>query len=146
MKKCGLIFFVICVSLILFGCESTGQKTKSGALIGAGTGAVVGGIIGHQSGHGLQGAGLGAVLGGLGGALIGNSQDKAVPQAEVDNSKQITVLNIVDMKAKEVPDDVIISEIQRTKSVYNLSAETVAYLKKNKVSDKVIDYMNSNIR
>jgi len=146
MKNRRLILFVICASLILLGCQSAGPKTKSGAIIGAATGAAVGGIIGHQSGHGFQGAGLGAVLGGLGGALIGNSQDKSIPKAELDNPKQITVLNIVDMVSKEVPDDVIISEIQRTKSVYNLSAETVAYLKKNKVSDRVIDYMNSNVR
>lgn len=149
MKSHSLLFPVICVSLVCLGCESMGPKAKTGALVGAAAGAAAGGIMGHQSGAWtlLQGAGIGAALGALGGAFIGNSKDKsAVPQADLENLKQISVLNISDMVSKEVPDDVIISEIQRTKSVYTLSAETIVYLKKNKVSDRVIDYMNSTVK
>ncbi|MEW6102149.1 MAG: hypothetical protein AB1481_07680, partial [Candidatus Omnitrophota bacterium] len=55
----------------------------------------------------------------------------------------LTYTAIVDMAAKGAPDDVIISEIQRTHSVYTLTSEIITYLKQNKVSDKVIDYMMS---
>ena len=47
------------------------------------------------------------------------------------------------MAKKDVPDGVIISEIQRTKSVYNLTSEVITYLKENGVSDRVVDYMLS---
>lgn len=56
---------------ILAGCTTT----QKGAAIGAGTGAVIGGIIGHQSGEGPTGAAIGAAAGGLGGALIGEQMD-----------------------------------------------------------------------
>ena len=38
--------------------------------------AAVGGIIGHQSGRGLEGAAIGGALGGVGGAVVGDAQDK----------------------------------------------------------------------
>jgi len=143
MKQTGLVTALICVNMVLVGCESMGPKAKTGALVGGAVGATAGGIIGHQSGHGWEGAGIGAALGAIGGGLIGNSKDKAAATVEPSNINQISVLNIVEMVSKEIPDDVIISEIQRTKSVYHLTAETVTYLKKNKVSDRLIDYMKT---
>src|SRR5438045_3852981 len=56
------------------GCES---KAQTGALIGAGGGALVGGAIGSLS-HSRAGAGaaIGAGVGALGGYLVGNEADK----------------------------------------------------------------------
>ena len=48
---------------------------------------------------------------------------------------------IAEMANQGTPDAVIISEIDRTHSVYSLNSEIITYLKQNKVSDKVIDYM-----
>lgn len=48
------------------------QGTVAGALIGAGAG----GIIGNQSGRGLEGAAIGGVLGALAGSAIGQSRDQ----------------------------------------------------------------------
>jgi hypothetical protein len=45
------------------------------------------------------------------------------------------------MAKKGTPDAVIISEIDRTHSVYQLNSEIITYLKQNGVSDRVIDYM-----
>jgi len=141
-KKLILLVFLSFV-LIITGCESMGQKTKGGALIGGVVGAAGGGIIGHQSGHGWEGAAIGAATGAVAGGLIGNQMDKADQKAQEVNPNHLGMLQIVDMASKGVPDDVIIEEIRRTNSVYNLSSETITYLKDNKVGDKVIDEMLS---
>jgi hypothetical protein len=52
-----------------------GPNEARGSVIGAATGAIAGGIIGHQSCNGLEGALIGGALGSLAGAVIGNSQD-----------------------------------------------------------------------
>ena len=59
-------------ALTLIGCTTT----QKGAGIGALGGAALGGIIGHQSGHGVEGALIGAGAGAVGGALIGEQMDK----------------------------------------------------------------------
>ena len=59
-------------ALVLIGCTTT----QKGAGIGALGGAALGGIIGHQSGHGVEGALIGAGAGAVGGALIGEQMDK----------------------------------------------------------------------
>jgi outer membrane protein OmpA-like peptidoglycan-associated protein len=52
------------------------NKTAQGGAIGAGAGAVVGGVIGHQSGNTAKGAIIGAVVGGAAGAIIGHEMDQ----------------------------------------------------------------------
>jgi uncharacterized protein YcfJ len=72
MKKTILIL-LSAVSLV--SC-ATGPNAQTGSVIGALGGAAVGGIIGNQSGRGLEGAAIGAGLGALGGNAIGNSRDQ----------------------------------------------------------------------
>ena len=64
-------------SLLLTGCASTGNpdtaKTRSGAAIGAGIGAVIGLL---SKGDKFDNAVIGAAIGGLGGAAIGSYQDQ----------------------------------------------------------------------
>lgn len=55
---------------------SSGPNARTGTVIGALGGGALGGIIGHQSGRGLEGAAIGAGLGALGGNVIGGSQDQ----------------------------------------------------------------------
>jgi uncharacterized protein YcfJ len=55
---------------------ATGPNAQTGSVMGALGGAALGGIIGNQSGRGLEGAAIGAGLGALGGNAIGNSQDQ----------------------------------------------------------------------
>jgi hypothetical protein len=63
----------------------------------------------------------------------------------VDNSSYLPITSIVNMASQGVPGAVIISEIERTKSRYQLDSETIAYLKQNGVTDAVIDSMlNTN--
>jgi 5'-3' exoribonuclease 2 len=55
---------------------SSGPNARTGTVLGALGGAGLGGIIGHQSGRGLEGAAIGAGLGALGGNMIGGAQDE----------------------------------------------------------------------
>ena len=71
-KKLIIILMVVAVSLGLVfvaGCESDAQ---TGALIGAGIGAIAGQAIGGDTEGTLIGAGAGAA----GGYMIGNESDK----------------------------------------------------------------------
>lgn len=63
-----------------------------------------------------------------------------------NNPAYLPVTSIVNMASQGVPDSVIISEIERTKSIYKLDSDTITYLKQNGVSDSVIDYMLSASR
>lgn len=59
----------------LVSCAS-GPNAQRGTVIGGLGGAAVGGIVGSQSGRGLEGAAIGAGLGALAGNAIGNSRDQ----------------------------------------------------------------------
>ena len=70
MKKFNLLLMTVAsVGLITFtGCAT---KTQSGAAIGAGTGALLGQVIGGNTGATIIGAGVGAIAG----AAIGQNED-----------------------------------------------------------------------
>ncbi len=70
-----LAFITILSSLTFTSCTS-GPSARTGTVIGALGGAAAGGIIGNQSGRGLEGAAIGAGLGALGGNVIGGAQDE----------------------------------------------------------------------
>lgn len=72
MKKSVVITILTLMPLAIIGCTTT----QKGAAIGGLGGAALGGIIGHQSGHGAEGALIGAGAGAVGGALIGEQMDK----------------------------------------------------------------------
>ncbi len=68
-------FLPLFAAFVVTSC-ATGPNAQTGTVIGALGGAAVGGLIGNQSGRGLEGAAIGAGLGALGGNAIGNSQDQ----------------------------------------------------------------------
>jgi len=67
---------LLLIALVLTGCESAGPSTQQDAVVGGLGGAALGGIIGHQSGRGLEGAAIGGALGALAGGVYGNAQDQ----------------------------------------------------------------------
>lgn len=71
MKKLSFIFIFTVITILIWGC-TTAQK---GAVVGGAGGATLGGIIGHQSGHGKEGALIGAGVGAVTGALIGEKME-----------------------------------------------------------------------
>jgi len=81
--RAGTALALTGVLLASAGCGSTDSSvnTKQGAVGGAALGAIAGGIIGHQSGRGLEGAAIGAAAGGAGGALLGSAKDEKQAQA-----------------------------------------------------------------
>ncbi|NMM49609.1 OmpA family protein [Marinigracilibium pacificum] len=75
--------YLIVTSLLIFsGCKA--NKTQKGAVIGAGGGAVIGGVIGKQSDNTAIGAIIGATVGGAAGALIGRQMDKQAEELRKD--------------------------------------------------------------
>jgi outer membrane protein OmpA-like peptidoglycan-associated protein len=62
------------LALVLLGNCAT--KAQTGALIGMGGGAVVGGVIGKMAGNTATGAIIGATVGGMAGVVIGSQMDK----------------------------------------------------------------------
>src|SRR6185295_16748708 len=73
-KSAAVAVLAGAIGLSSVGCET---KAQTGALVGAGGGALVGGAIGSLS-HSRAGAGaaIGAGVGALGGYLVGNEADK----------------------------------------------------------------------
>lgn len=80
MKPVKLTISLIASSvtiLTLSNCaEPAGPNTQRGIATGGLAGAAVGGIVGHQSGRGLQGAAIGAAGGAAAGGLFGNARDQ----------------------------------------------------------------------
>lgn len=69
--------------LTLSNCaEPAGPNTQRGVATGGLAGAAVGGIVGHQSGRGLQGAAIGAGAGAAAGGLFGNARDQEIRQSQ----------------------------------------------------------------
>ena len=64
---------VLLLAIVIFsGCTAT-QKA---AVIGGTGGAILGGVIGHQSGNGPEGAAIGAAVGTIGGLIVGEKMEK----------------------------------------------------------------------
>ena len=70
-----LTLWALLITAPLVSCTN-GPNARTGTVIGALGGAAAGGIIGSQSGRGLQGALVGGGLGALAGNVIGGSQDQ----------------------------------------------------------------------
>jgi hypothetical protein len=147
MKNILVVVLVLSLALVSLGCESNKTRVAEGAVIGGLLGGAAGGIIGHQSGHGAEGAGIGIAAGALTGALIGSQIEKhkanpnyaaASPGA---NPNQMSLQQIIDLSKQGVHDDVIIDKIRLTGSRYVLTAQDIEYLKKQGVSNKVLNAM-----
>jgi len=69
---------VMLAVVVLAGCTTTQKSATVGGL----GGATIGGIIGHQSDHGIQGAAIGGAVGAVGGMLAGDrmSDKKFCPE------------------------------------------------------------------
>lgn len=84
MKKFILPIAAAC--LMLGSCSSTHKLSNQdkGVAIGAGSGAVVGGVIGHAAGNTGLGAIIGAAVGGVTGGVIGHHMDKQAEEIKND--------------------------------------------------------------
>jgi hypothetical protein len=75
MKK-SLILLALASAFLGTSCQNYGPNANRGAATGALIGAGAGAIIGNQSGRPLEGAAIGAGGGALIGGAYGNAQDQ----------------------------------------------------------------------
>jgi len=150
MKLHVLTLALAASAVVLTGCvnpDGTQNNTASGALIGAGSGALIGGA----NGRGGEGALIGAAIGALAGGLIGNAIDQdqqarlraQAPQTyvRVEQGQPLSVTDVKALAAAGVGDNVIISQIRSSHTVYHLSAADIIDLRDTGVSNPVIDFM-----
>ena len=139
MRQIGTLL----IALTLCSCES---KAGTGALVGVGSGALIGGALG-----GGEGAVIGAAVGAVGGAVIGaaldssdrNALEKESPRTvrKIDKGESLTVTDVKKMSRAGLSDDVIISQIDATHSTFYLSTADIVDLKRNGVSQHIINHM-----
>src|SRR5271170_4633270 len=125
-----LTLAIATTAVVLTGCQypngepnNTGTGALTGAAIGAASGAVIGG---RNAGAGaLIGGAIGAITGGL----IGNSMDQEqreylrtqAPQTyvRVQQNQPLAVADVKALTQAKVDDDVIISQIRISHTVYH---------------------------
>jgi len=154
MKKLFYIALSIFIIGSSLGCQNTKTNAVEGGVICGVLGAAAGGIIGDQGGHGGEGAGMGFAAGALTGALIGSQINKQPASNQQNtpaavgaqgssqaNPSQISIQQVIDMSKQGIHEAVIIDKIKISNSRFNLTAADVDNLKKQGVSQKVIDAM-----
>ena len=75
MRHSVMVIPMLATLLASSGCASLNKKERGG-IIGAGTGAAVGAVIGRANGSTAKGAIIGAAVGGTAGAVIGHQMDQ----------------------------------------------------------------------
>jgi outer membrane lipoprotein SlyB len=153
MKPYALTLMLAASACVWAGCEYPNgdpNYTGTGALTGGAVGAFSGAAIGGQH-HGGEGALIGAAVGAVAGGLIGNSmdqqqQDRLRRQAprtyeRVDQGQPLSVADVKALAQAGVADNIIISQIRNSHTVYRLSAADIIDLRNAGVSNLVIDFM-----
>jgi outer membrane lipoprotein SlyB len=153
MKQHSLVLALAGSAFLLSGCvnpDGSQNNTGTGALIGGAFGALTGAAIGGHR-HGGEDALLGAAAGALAGGLIGNSADREqearlkaqAPQTyvKVDQGQPLAIADVKAMAKAGISEDVIINQINNSRTVYHLSAADIIDLRDAGVTDKVVNYM-----
>jgi outer membrane lipoprotein SlyB len=152
--KLNILTFAVATSaVVLTSCVSpNGQPdyTGTGALEGGAIGAASGAIIGGPRNAGA-GALIGAAAGLIAGGLIGHSMDQAqqarlreqAPQTyvRIEQSQPLSTADVKALVKAGVSDDVIISQIQISHTIFHLSSADIIDLHDAGVSDRVVDFM-----
>jgi len=152
MNKYTSVFAAATLAVVLTGCvnpDGTQNNTGSGALIGAGTGALIGGA----NGRGGEGALVGAAIGLLAGGLVGNAIDQdqqarlraqaPVTYTRVEQGQPLSIADVKALAKAGISEDVIINQIKNSHTVFHLSAADIIDLRDAGVTDKIVNYMIS---
>ncbi len=124
MKKIALTMMMVS-TLALGACESM-QGAGNKQMIGAGSGALIGGILGSKVGGGsgqLWATGAGALLGALAGSEIGRSLDKADRQYASNASYEAQSAPIGEPISWNNPESGNYGEVVATKDGYSSSGK-----------------------
>ncbi len=139
----------LCVATVasgLFvGSVQAQYHTERGAILGGLTGAAAGAAIGNQNGETAEGALIGSAIGLFSGALIGNSVDQeqsrqryAEQRYIAQNSRAVTISQILSMKQSGVSDGVMINHINQHGVQQRLEVSDVILLHQQGVSEPVL--------
>jgi hypothetical protein len=163
----GSTLLVAVLVLSLAGCET---KAQTGALVGGAGGAALGAGIGSMS-HARAGEGalIGGAVGALGGYIVGNEMDKA-DQRERDRNavratredryaapapgqapaaapnQHVTKNDVIKWTDQGTKDDVIIDRIERSGTVFHMTAADENELRDAGVSEEVVRAMKDTAR
>lgn len=157
MKKLQVLTITVAASAVMItGCtypNGAPNNTGTGALIGAGSGAAIGAALGGR--NAAAGAVIGAVFGAITGSIIGNSMDQAqaaqlradapVTYVHVQQNQPLTVDDVKALVRAKVSDDVIISQIQNSHTIYHLSPHDIIDMHSAGVSDRVVNFMIATV-
>ncbi len=164
--------YCICSVLVCsFASTSYGQsQTRDGALLGGVTGALIGGVVGHQNKETAEGALIGGAVGAIAGGVIGNQRDQVyrqqyyqpqvvyptyhehrtyvqVPQQRVVVSRRpVTTAEVINMTRSGVSDAVIVAHIQSNGIAMQPDVNDVILMNQEGVSDYVVNVMQTGGR
>lgn len=131
------------------GCR-TASHTGTGAAIGTGAGALLGAVVGHQTGHAGAGALIGAAAGGITGAVAGDAADareerddairyaRHVEEQREAGDRALTNYDLARLTAGGTSDEVIIAAIKSRGGRFNLSPDGLIELRSLGVNDRVV--------
>jgi hypothetical protein len=167
-KFFGQIITVALAGVFVTGCESLpGDDKTQGAVIGGATGAAVGAGVGGSDNR-VMGAVIGGVLGAAGGYVIGANKDKilgrdeddarqagtrarttpvtaeqarAARTADINNDNFVTLDEVAALEQAGLSDSDIITRLEATGQIFDLTPEGRQYLRERGVSDYVIRQM-----
>jgi surface antigen len=155
MKRLTFLACGAAMILAVSGCETPSgnpNRTATGALAGGAIGAGTGAIIGNYAGHNTaEGAAIGGAIGVVTGGIVGHAMDQQQRQTlaqqnpqtlqRIDQGQPLGLADIKALARAGVGDDVIISQIRNSHTIYRLSTAEIIALKDAGVSNRVIDFM-----
>ena len=142
-------------AVVLTGCvnpDGSANSAGTGALVGGAFGAFTGAAMGgrwHGGPDALMGAAAGALTGGSIGALVDHDRQERLkaqaPQTyeRVDQGQPLSLADVKALAKAGITEDVIITQIQNSRTVFHLSAADIIDLRDAGVTDKVVNYMIS---
>lgn len=130
-----------------------------GRFSGGATGAVIGGIIGHQNDETPEGALIGGAVGAIAGGLIGRAKDNQIAeqryqqqqayqqrtyvQQQVISASGMSTADVISMCRSGVSDSLIMSQLSNRGVQRRLEVSEIINLHQQGVSDHVISAMQS---
>ena len=140
MKLNTFALLIGTLAVVLTGCETpngTPDRTATGALTGGAIGVASGALLGGR--HSGEGALIGGALGAVTGGLIGHSMDQEAqarlrqqaPQTytRLDQGQPLSLADVKALAAARVGEDVIVSQIRNSRTVFHLSSADIIDLK-----------------
>ena len=145
---------LVATALLAAGCQST-STADQGALFGGATGAVLGGVVGHQFHNTAAGALLGAGAGALTGAVVGNKIDESEARNRAIIEQRlgravgpgaVSIEDVIAMTRAGVNEQVIVTHVNNNGVVRPVNTSDITYLTQNGVSSRVIQAMENPAR